>query len=132
MLLVQVICCDSGGGHVNKLGQATWFLEWCLVCSGCPCLVCSSCPCLVCSGCPLFLCQCSDLASKAAPSFLVAEDRRPKAAGRALGSCGGAWFVLPGICVYVAWLGGGAIMPGTRTRPVAAREGEGRGRSLLQ
>ena len=86
----------------------------------------------MCSGCPLFLCQCSDLASKAAPSFLVAEDRRPKAAGRALGSCGGAWFVVPGICVYVAWLGGGAIMPGTRTRPVAAREGEGWERPLLQ
>ena len=56
----------------------------------------------------------------------------PEAAGHALDVCGGAWFVVPGICVYVAWLGGGAIMPGTRTRPVAAREGEGRERPLLQ
>jgi hypothetical protein len=53
--------------------------------------------------------------------FVAAEDTRKEAAGRVLGACGGAWFVVPGICVYVDWLGGGAIMPGTRTRPVAAR-----------
>jgi hypothetical protein len=55
----------------------------------------------------------------------------PEAAGHALDVCGGAWFVVPGICVYVAWLGGGAIIPGTRTRPVAAREREGWKRPLL-
>ena len=64
--------------------------------------------------------------------FVAAEDTRKEAAGRVLGACGGAWFVVPCICVYVAWLGGGAIMPGTRTRPEAAREGEGRERPLLQ
>ena len=51
-----------------------------------------------------------------APSFLATENTRPEAAGHALDVCGGAWFVVPGICVYVAWLGGGAIIPGTRTR----------------
>ena len=44
--------------------------------------------------------------------------------------------VVPGmlclVFVYMCWLGGVAIMPGTRTRPVAAREGEGRERPLLQ
>jgi hypothetical protein len=39
----------------------------------------------------------------------------PEAAGHALDVCGGAWFVVPGICVYVAWLGGGVgaqLFPG--------------------
>ena len=50
----------------------------------------------------------------------------PEVAGHALDVYGGAWFVVPGICVYVAWLGGGAIIPGSDTHTPSTGEGKRR------